>query len=357
MRSWVYLRPGAGARAAVWVIQDGKSRTSTGFAAGERQAAEEVLAAYIVAKHKPQKGARDPSRILIADILNLYLQERAPLHARPDETARRATALATFFGTMTLAQINGAQCRSYAQRRPLAAGRRELEDLRAAIAHYFADDILPPKVNIPLPEKAPARERWMTQEEAAKLIMTAWRRSQPMPKGGKRHVARHIARFTLVGLYTGTRAARICAAAIRPTPGRGYIDLETGLFYRRPPGERETNKRTPTIRLPDRLLAHIRRWARLGLCENCVVEWNGKPVVRVSKAFRRVATAAGLPDVTPHILRHTAITWAMQQGVAINDAEDFFGVSHRIMKANYAHHHPDHSRYVGEALSRRKRRA
>ena len=60
--------------------------------------------------------------------------------------------------------------------------------------------------------------------------------------------------------------------------------------------------------MPDKLLAHMRRWERLGLCEHSVVEWEGQPVIRVSKAFRRIADAGGMPNVSPHTLRHTAIT-------------------------------------------------
>jgi integrase len=43
-----------------------------------------------------------------------------------------------------------------------------------------------------------------------------------------------------------------------------------------------------------------------------VIEFAGKPVDRVAKAFARVAADAGLADVTPDVLRHTAVTWAMQ---------------------------------------------
>ena len=78
----------------------------------------------------------------------------------------------------------------------------------------------------------------------------------------ERAVGRHVARFILLGLYTGTRHGAICRAALMPTIGRGHVDLERGVFYRRAEGERETKKRQPPIRLPNRLLAHLRRWER-----------------------------------------------------------------------------------------------
>ena len=47
-----------------------------------------------------------------------------------------------------------------------------------------------------------------------------------------RRTGRHLARFILVGLYMGTRSGAIRGAAMRPTPGHGFIDLERGVFYR-----------------------------------------------------------------------------------------------------------------------------
>src|SRR6516225_7874115 len=101
----------------------------------------------------------------------------------------------------------------------------------------------------------------------------------------ERAVGQHVARFILLGLYTGTRHASICSAALMPTVGRGHVDLERGVFYRRVEGARETKKRQPPVRLPDRLLAHLRRWERLGIGQKAVVEWNGKPIRSVCKAF------------------------------------------------------------------------
>ena len=39
------------------------------------------------------------------------------------------------------------------------------------------------------------------------------------------------------------------------------------MFHRRALGARETKKRQPPVRLPDRLLAHLRRWQRLGIAQ------------------------------------------------------------------------------------------
>src|SRR5262245_64379898 len=70
--------------------------------------------------------------------------------------------------------------------------------------------------------------------------------------------------------------------------------------------------------MPPRLLAHARRWKRRKLSNRLLIEWEGRSVKRINKAFRAARKAAGLgPDVTPRTLRHTAITW---QGTACRAA-------------------------------------
>jgi integrase len=130
---------------------------------------------------------------------------------------------------------------------------------------------------------------------------------------------RHLARFILIGLYTGTRAGAIAAASPHREEGRSYVDLDGGIFYRLPQGRRATKKRQPAVvPLPGRLLAHMRRWERLGIAKEHFVEWQGKPVASVKTAFgtavrlAKLSTEAG--NITPHTLRHTAATWLMQNG-------------------------------------------
>lgn len=354
----LWLRPPRDGHGALWIIRDGSRQKSTGCGPEQLREAEEILGAYIEERKQPSRpGKRNLDQIPAADVMALYGHEIAIKHSRPQETIRRLNNLTKFFGAYSLAEINKSLCRDYAKsRKKPQAARRELEDFRAAINHYFADETIQPKINIELPDKSDPKERWLTVEEAALLVRTAWRKTQPMPKGGKRYVSRHLARFILVGLYTGTRSAAICGAAIRPTIGRGYVDLKEGVFYRRPPGTKETTKRTPSIRLPEKLLGHLRRWERLGLCEKCVVEWEGEPVKRVAKGFRALVAESKLVGVTPHTLRHTSITWAMQRGTKRFDASEYFGVSEKVLEKVYAHHSPDHQKEVTSRMDRRAKR-
>jgi integrase len=375
----LWLRPeernldGTLRKRAVWVIRDGPRKISTGCAAQDRTGAERAVGAYLADKYQPNRASgRDPSEILIADVLAIYLTDVAPRHAREAETKQRILTLDSWWAERTLADVNGTTCRAYVeyrtsqpwksakpestQRAPrmvtVAAARRELEDLRAAINHHRRQSLCSEIVSVALPEKPLPREGWLTRSEAAQLLWAAWRAKQIMrDKRTKRAVGRHIARFILVGLYSGTRSSAICGAALMPTVGRGHVDLERGVFYRRGIGRRQTKKRQPPVKLAPRLLAHLRRWQRLGLSKKSVVEWNGAPVGSVRKGFAAAVRAAGLEGkVTPHILRHTCATWLMQSGVDLWDAAGFLGMTAKQLEETYGHHHPDYQREAAEAL-------
>jgi integrase len=339
---------------AVWLILDGKHQESTECGADDRSGAERALAAYIDRKHFAaiKKGIRDPAQIPVADVLALYAADVVPGHARPHETAQRIERLLGFFGDKMLSAIHGELCRSYARSRTTnAAARRDLEELRAAINHHRQEGRCEKIVTVVLPDKPASRERWLTRSQAAQLLWAAWRfREIQKGKPTDRRSRRHVARFMLVAVYTGTRAGAVCGAALQPTEGKGWIDLDRGIFYRRPAGERETKKRRPPVPLPNRLLAHLRRWKRLG--QRYAVEWNGRPVKDVDRAFRAVAHSVGLPWATPHVLRHTAATWLMQLGTPKWEAAEYLGMTAKQLDDTYGHHHPDHLKAPRDAFDR-----
>jgi integrase len=168
---------------------------------------------------------------------------------------------------------------------------------------------------------------------------------------------RHLARFVLIGLYTGTRAGAIATASPMRLAGRSFVDLEQGVYYRLALGKRATAKRQPAVPLPARLLAHLRRWQRVGIAREYFVEWNGKAVRSGKTAFGSAVAAIELEGrVTPHTLRHTAATWLMQAGVPLWQAAGFLGMSEKLLEQTYGHHHPDHLREAAQKIGYGNRR-
>jgi len=356
-------RPNGTIRPAAWCVLDRGRKYSTGHAETDRVGAEAAFERYLAQKRlgeiteQPDRGT-NPAEVYVADALALYASEQIEPRLTPQRTREFRAKIANLgagLGTLTLAQLDGSACIRYARaRRADAAARRELEDLRAAVAFYCRRKRIPNPTEIVLPERGDARERWLSREEAARLLRAAWRKRQTW-KGqpSERATGRHVARFVLVALYTGSRAGAICAAGFERVIGRSYIDIDAGIFYRARLGARKTNKRQPPVHLPPRLLAHIRRWHRLGISNSAVVEWNGKPVQRINKAFRSARTFAGLDaGVVPHTLRHTCGTWIARSGTASrDDAAAFLGVSRDVFDRVYGHHCPDYQREAVASFS------
>ena len=357
---------------AAWVILDGGRHYSTGCAAGEVDGAELKLQEHLKDKHQPARVERELASIKVADVLNIYDEDRGP---GPDVEATqrkrfkaRILRLNEFWGSKTLAQVTGATCREYVRVRGKPGGaRRDLEDLRAAISYHQAEGFHRGEVVVVLPPKGAPRDRWLTRDEAARLLWICWKlpekqkRNHDAQEGEKlptkKYPLRHLARFILIGLYTGTRAAAIASASHTRSPGHSYVDLENGIFYRLAEGARQTKKRQPPAPIPPRLLAHLRRWAAIDKGSTHFVEWAGKPVTSVKTAFKRAAEEAGLEGVTPHTLRHTAATWLMQQGVPIWETAGFLGMSPEMVEKTYGHHHADFLSSAAKAIGYRKRTA
>lgn len=363
-----------------WIIRDNGRDVSTGCAKAEIATAEEKLRDYITSKHTPKRRVRHIDDIAIADVLSIYLdaqldklRNRFNVDSESEDTIpdirkfkKRIGRLNEWWGAKMLGEVNGEACRSYAKKRGKRGGaRRDLEDLRAAIGHHAAEGYHREIVKVSLPEKGQPRDKWLTRSDAAKLVWTCWRYRE-MQKGSRRPMdgvkvatskrpLRHLARFILLGIYSGTRAGAIAAASPIPAIGRSYVDLERGRYYRLRQGSAKTNKRQPTVPIPLRLLAHLRRWQRLNPEAKHFVEYNGKPVNSVKTAFKRAVTLAGLgPGISPHTLRHTAATWLMQRGADPWQAAGYLGMSLEVLLNTYGHHHPDYLSDAVEKIAKRE---
>lgn len=315
-----------------WIVRDRNKDYRTGCPGDNRAGAERWLADYIARKAATAPGeSGHASAIQIAEVLRVYALERGPHVANKAIFADTISTLVPFWAERMVSEIKGGTCREYAAsrgNRPTA--RRELETLRAAVNHYHREYGLESVPSFTMPQKPLARDRWLNRAEAARLLKAA-RASSP-----------HLARYILIAIYTGTRTSATLSLGWMPSTTGGHVDLNAGLLYRAPIGHRQTKKRQPTARIPDRLLAHLRRWKDMDDHPVRIVHWNGRQVASIKKAFRTARKAAGLDGaVIPHCLRHTSVTWAMQNGMDKWQACGFFGLTMETLESVYGHHHPD----------------
>lgn len=338
--------------------EKGRSRlVSTG--ARDRGRAQAALAEFLATRGAAADTAvarlRGPGELTVEQALIWYATERGP-----DTRAHRAIGVAiehlsAWWGTRTVADVTRATVAAYRRHRE-STGRgrhlrrgeaatgvapatvdRELVVLRAAINWAHANGRLTAPAKVETGPERPARDRWLTVSEAARLLRAA------------RHSPPHILLFTALALYTGARHAAI----VDLTWDR--VDLRAGTIRYLPIGRTQTAKQRPTVPIP-RPLAILLRQARADATNPYVITWCGRPVETCRTGFRTAAARAGLEGVTPHVLRHTAGTWMAQRGVDPWQISGFLGHSEARTTALYKHHSPEFLDQAKAAMEGRRRR-
>jgi integrase len=242
---------------------------------------------------------------------------------------------------------------------------------------------------ITLPPKAEGRHRWLTRNEAARLLGAAigyvwdneretWkRREDGTLLRRERWIIRRrypAVRFTLVGIYSARREETIRRTQWLPTTTHPWMNLDAMVYQGKEALERSTKKRRPPAKIASRLRPHLVRWRKIdhtrteelraaGLMKDgeqirFVVNrmHDGQALAgKIRSAWEGILEDAGLrDDVVRHSLRHTAATWLMQADVDMWEAAGWLGMTDEQLEANYGHHHPDFQEEAAEALRGRR---
>ena len=263
----------------------------------------------------------------IADIMQAYLADKKQTVADYQRLENAWKALQPEFGTLRPDQIDRPSSRKYSTIRGASPGtvRRELAVLRAAVRWF--DPQCPAVFELPAPP--PPRERHLSRAEYDRLVGAA--RRTP-----------HVYLFTILALATAARATAILELPWnRVDLGRGIIRLGSGSRL----------KGRATVPITDRARQALEEAREVALTP-FVIEYGGKRVGRIRKAFMRAVARAGLgTDVTPHVLRHTAAVWMAEAGTPMAEIAQYLGhsspdVTYRV----YARYSPSYLRGAAAAL-------
>jgi integrase len=336
----LYLRDRAD-RAPVYVIRDtGQPERSTGT--GKLAAAEKALAQYILQKPRVGNGPAAPTEITVGACLGLYDQIEVDHLTDPARARYALQRLQAYWQTSTVDRVTKSSCANYVRWRKTEVFRtsrgtalqppmnstiaKELRTLRRALRCAHEEGCLTQVPYVQLPELQQDEKRLPTESEVDQLIAAA-------DHEGCR-------RFVYLAAQTGTRKSRILQLQWEPNLAGGWIDVETGWIHRSARGQARTNKRAEKCKLPPDLLARCRIWKADG-CRWVCHHGNGQPMSDVRKQFYRAAKRAGLTDITPHRLKHFAITKAIRTGADPVEAAAYFSTTIRTMQRHYFHNDPD----------------
>lgn len=327
----LWLRERAG-REPVYVILDGKKEIGTGCGVDDFGRAEKAFAEYIAKAFRPNTKERDLSRISVAEVLTMYGKDQPATKPSRALIGYHIANLIPFWGDKTLDEVRGSSCRKYGEARASVKAstvRRELKTLQAAINHWHKESPLAAVPKVTLPQEGERRERVLERSEVARMLWAARKLKLP-----------HVARFILIGIYTGTRHAAVLNLRWNASLNGGHFDSDRGVIFRRGSAERDTSKRRPPVLLPIGLHRRMARWKRMDGEEiSHVVHYRGTRVLKMKRAWTSVVKEAGLgKDVTPHTLRHTCASWLLWQGKTVWDVAGIIGADATTVQKIYGHH-------------------
>lgn len=315
-------------------FEGGRSHRVTTRTRSEDEA-QAFLAAFRLA------GDAEPvADLTVPQLLDWYWDSHAKGLMRPDSALLGIRYLKAGFGSTAALSLTLDMQEAYRdQRRELGAGdesiRRDLSVLSAALKRAvkrkrlaFCPPIFTMTPNAP-------RERWLTRDEVARLFKAL---------RGKRQ--RHVLLFVRLALYTGARTGAI----LDLTWDR--VDFASGLIDFRKPGRPLTKKRrtvTPITRKLRRMLLHAQRQTN----GRHAITWAGERIDRVAKACNAAAERAGIEGFSPHVLRHTFASWAVQRRVSIYTVGKALGQTVASTTERYAKLAPDDVLAAMEASQRK----
>ncbi|MEQ8588605.1 MAG: site-specific integrase [Thalassobaculaceae bacterium] len=254
--------------------------------------------------------------------MQAYIQDKGSERARYS-----LIALKPFWGALRPDQICPELCRDYiAQRRSAGAGDgtilREMTDMRSSVRRYASNA----GATFDMPSSPPPKDRHLTRDEYRSLREAA----QSIP---------HLYLFIELALATGARSSALLGLTWGQIDfDRNRIDLGIGAKGK----GRAIVPMTKTVRRA--LVAQQPRAETV-----FVVEYAGRQVGSVKKAFRSAADRAGLKGVTPHVLRHTAAVWMAEAGRPMSEIAQYLGhTSEKVTFRVYARYTPE---YLAEAAS------
>jgi integrase len=290
----------------------------------DKRQADAFLANFIAGQADPQPDAPTVGKILAG-----YETDKLPKIRSTGSLTYAAAALHARLGDLKPEHLTPATIERYARERGAKAGTilREIGVLRAALKWAHARRWIAGVPTIKNPVQAPPpRGRWLTREEAGRLL------------AGCREP--HIRLFVILGLTTAARTGAILALTW------AQVDLERAVADY---GTGHGNKRRSLVPLnPDALRAL--RAARELACSDNVIEFRGRPVETIKNGFQAACDRAELTDVTPHILRHTAATWMVMDGVPLAEVARVLGDSEAMVEKVYAKHTPGYLARATAAL-------
>ncbi|WP_366140168.1 site-specific integrase [uncultured Marivita sp.] len=314
-----------GGRSVAW-YENGKRKRHQLKSRDLKEAEAEAIDVY-------KRKTSSPLAPTVSDLWQEYVEDRK---GRPvaETMIYTGKSVLKHFGALRADQIEAKCCRDYAGIRDKAGVKpgtvwTELGHLTTVLNWAKNTRLIDHVPSIPRPQKPAPKDRYLTRQEINRLLDAA---SQP-----------HIKLAILLMLSTAARVGAILELTWdRVNFDRNQIDLRKSAS-----GPRKGRAVVPiNPGLRDALLS-----AKEAALSDYVIEWGGQPIKKITRGFSAAAKAAGLENVTPHVLRHTSAVHMAEAGIPMSEISQYMGHSNTsITERVYARFSPDHLRHAADVL-------
>lgn len=301
-------------------------RVSTGTADPDR--AQQQLARFIELWHAPPEANQQTVSKAIDAYLE-YKQEQAKDNyelANLRQYASSFKRIKEHLGDTPIRSLTRHHIKIYTSKRRKSVKdptiRKELTMLTAALNFARKEGWIDTVPYIDKPAEGIAHDKWLKPEEVRYFMQ---------------HIdAPHLRLFALLALHTLSRKTAI----LDLTWDR--VDLDRRLIDFNPPDRHPNRKRRVAAPINSKTLYTALLEGRELAQTDYVIEYGYHDVGDIRKSFMAAAERAGLPWVTPHILRHSGATNLAQQGVPLIEIAQLMGDSLKTVEKHYLKHCPDY---------------
>lgn len=244
-------------------------------------------------------------------------------------------ALRDRFGPTEAEAVSIADCRAHTDARRKAGIKdgtihTELGHLRMVLLWAKRNKLINSVPDIERPSKPEPKDAYLTRGEVSGMLAAS--------------ISPHIVLAILLLIGTGARIA----AALQLTWDR--VDFERRMIQLRNPFDKAKRKGRATVPMNDTLFKALQTSHKVALSP-FVIEWGGMPVKSIKRGLKAAGTAIGRPDVSPHMLRHSAAVWLAEDGHSMDEISQFMGHGDSKITARvYARYSPTHLRKLADSL-------
>lgn len=312
----------------VW--SDGRRSHRVSTKTDDKVRARAFLAQWAAIEESP------PETFTVGDLCAAYLKDRQedPRVHYPKAIANSLRHITAHFGLLPPSMVSKVTVKAYTAQRRRAGVKdatisKELRFLRQALKFGVSHQWMEVEPKVDIPGESTPRDRFLTREEFARLYFHA----SPF----------HLRVFLALAIGTAARGKHILALTW------DRVDFAAGMV-RYKPGE-SANKKTAPVPMNAPLRAILERAYEARGPSGYVVEWEGKRVKSVRRAYERACRLAGLEDAHRHDLRRTAASWAVHDGIPIEQVAMMLGDGVETTRKHYAVFAPDYLRAAVNSIA------